>query len=156
MSIKQTSFIVGIILLIATLPLPYVYYQMLRIIVFIAALFLAYYLFKEDKKKLSINAILVALIFNPFALFTLGRETWIMLDIYGAVFFLTYWHKISKELSEWYMIGFVLLIAYLLYQGVVIVNSFSGLLFGDYLFYVPPPNNYLDVPDYDYYDSIRP
>lgn len=73
------------ILVIATLPLPYGYYQFLRVLVS----FTLTYDFILNRKNLQYNVILiyiiVIIIFNPVFPIYLNRELWVMIDFVVAI-----------------------------------------------------------------------
>ena len=80
--------IVAVLLLLAVLPLPYFYYQLLRIVVTLAAAANAY-IFFEDKQMARVLAFgIIALIWNPIFPFYMDKSVWMISDIIGAgVFF---------------------------------------------------------------------
>lgn len=82
----------AVLLIIALTQLPYSYYQFLRIVVCIAAGYLAYSEFKL-KDKLNIWAIVFALLvvlFNPIITIHLAREVWAFFDVITAVIFIVH------------------------------------------------------------------
>ena len=89
--------IVAALLLIALLPLPYFYYQLLRIVVTLAAAVNAYKIYKDNPVprneiglKVSLRVlpfILIAILWNPISPVYMDKSDWMMLDIFGAVVF---------------------------------------------------------------------
>lgn len=91
-------------LLLALMPLPYGYYTLLRIIVFVTAGWLAYVGFQQDSenKNIHIGMLLVAVIYNPLVPISLSREIWSVLNVFGALAFSAhgYVFKYKKEEAE--------------------------------------------------------
>lgn len=87
--IKENQFacIVIIMLLLAIVNfLPYAYYQILRWVVSVFAFYNAYVLYKSQKsKKWMIAMIGLGILFNPIAPIYLEKETWVILDLVSAV-----------------------------------------------------------------------
>lgn len=74
-------------LLIAILPLPYGYYMLLRWLVSLSAIFLAWVANELGKKYwLSLMAI-IALLFNPLIPIHLSKGTWTVIDLIVAILF---------------------------------------------------------------------
>lgn len=80
----------------------FLYHDILRWIVFVAALVYFYWFYMitkdhvEPYDRISESAIIVAVIFNPFLTFSLDLEIWIFLElVFGWIFFL-YTIKIKK------------------------------------------------------------
>lgn len=75
-------------LLIAVLPIwPYVFYQLLKLIVCGTAVFSAYLYNKEMNKKWMWTMIMIAFIFNPINVLYFGAFFWSLIDIIVAVCF---------------------------------------------------------------------
>jgi hypothetical protein len=68
-------------LLVATLDMPYGYYQLLRVGICIVSAFLAHRAFKEDTSNLGWVLAGTALAYNPVAPLALGRELWTIVNI---------------------------------------------------------------------------
>jgi hypothetical protein len=83
MSTKKLSLILIPLLLACLLPMPYGYYQLVRVVATAAFAFLAY---QERGNKLLWVFICVALLFQPFEKIALGRTVWNGVDIAVAVF----------------------------------------------------------------------
>lgn len=94
---KTIATIVGFLLLIAILPLPYGYYTLLRLVVCGSGLFLAYQLYEYKLHNWSVALALLALLFNPFIPVYLSREIWLPIDIIGAITFLVVGGKLEKK-----------------------------------------------------------
>lgn len=76
------------VLIIAVVPIwPYVFYQILKLVVFGAAAFSVYLYHKEKGKKWMIIMIVVAIIFNPINAFYFGHFFWSIIDLIVAFLF---------------------------------------------------------------------
>lgn len=89
----------AVVLLIALLPLPYGYYTLLRIIVCLAAGFIAFTAYDETG-GVGLQVLvftLIALLFNPIFPIHLTREIWLIINLLVAgafcVFGSTHRHK---------------------------------------------------------------
>ena len=76
------------LLLLCILPLPYGFYTIVRIVTTIISAYLAYEYYTQHKKGLAITFSIVAVLFQPFIKFTLGREIWLIVDILVGGFLL--------------------------------------------------------------------
>ena len=74
-------------LLFAIFPLPYGYYQLLRMIVAISCGISAYKAYEDKNQVLSIAFALVLILFNPIAPIYLDKGTWVFIDIIVGIFF---------------------------------------------------------------------
>ena len=79
--------IVAGLLLIALLPLPYFYYQLLRIVVTVVAAIYAYKFYEDNQMAKVITFGIIALIWNPIFPIYMDKSAWMILDIVGAVVF---------------------------------------------------------------------
>ena len=81
---------IGILLLLATMPLPYGYYTFLKIITCGFSALLSYRSFNSeggDKSFWSWLFLLVAILFNPIASIHMDKGVWIFIDVVlGCVF----------------------------------------------------------------------
>lgn len=75
----------AILLLLALGPWPYGYYQLLRVVVFAAGVYLG--IRTKGQGSIAVGCFLAAAIFNPFLPAHLPRELWSILNIAGAVLF---------------------------------------------------------------------
>lgn len=94
--IKTVAPIVGFLLLLAILPLPYSYYTFLRLTVFVSSLFLAYQLYEKKSHGLSLVLVGLALLFNPLIPVYLSREAWLPIDLVSAGLLFYVGHHASK------------------------------------------------------------
>ena len=75
------------LLLIALLPLPYFYYQLLRIVVTVVASIYAYKFYEDNQMPKVIIFGIIALIWNPIFPIYMDKSVWMILDIVGATVF---------------------------------------------------------------------
>jgi hypothetical protein len=82
---KNKKFILILIslLLACLLPMPYGYYQLVRVVASAAFAFLAY---QERENSLLWVFVGLALLFQPFEKIALGRTVWNIVDVAVAVF----------------------------------------------------------------------
>ena len=93
---KTIATIVGFLLLIAIIPLPYGYYTFLRLMVFGGGLFLAYQLYEQRLHSWSVVMAVLAVLFNPLIPFYLSREAWLPIDLVSAFLLFYVGHHVSK------------------------------------------------------------
>src|ERR1041385_2806219 len=80
--------VAAILLLIAVIPIwPYFVYQILKLVVFGSACFLAYTYHKEHKVNWMWGMIVVAIIFNPINALYFGHFLWSIADLVVAIIF---------------------------------------------------------------------
>ena len=79
--------IVAVLLLIALLPLPYAYFQLLRIVVTIVAAIYAYSFYEDNQMPNAITFGVIVLIWNPIFPIYMDKSAWMVLDIIGAGIF---------------------------------------------------------------------
>lgn len=88
-------------LIIASFPMPYNYYTLLRISLFIFSSYLLYQLFNSSQNDIKSKIIklvffTIAVIFNPFIKIYFSRETWVVIDILIGALFLFMYYKYRK------------------------------------------------------------
>jgi hypothetical protein len=84
--------IVAVMLLIATFPLPYDYYTLLRIIVFIVSVYCVQVTYQQKLEIWPWIFATVALLFNPLFPIYLQKTTWVFIDIFIAMtFIISFW-----------------------------------------------------------------
>ncbi|MFY0631181.1 MAG: hypothetical protein JXR05_12425 [Flavobacteriaceae bacterium] len=98
--IKAISIICVIILFVATLNLPIIYYMPLRTIVFIGAFLYMIYYYK--RLFVFMTFCLIAVLFNPiYPIYLYIKSYWIPIDIItGILFLLIAFYDVSKEKKE--------------------------------------------------------
>lgn len=87
-NIKWTGPILALVL--AILPFPYGYYELLRILIFVMCV---YFSWKEFPSNWSWGFIAFALVYNPIEAPVLGRGLWTLVNIGTAVFFYQHMQK---------------------------------------------------------------
>lgn len=75
--------------LIALAPLPYGYYQTLRVVVAFCGIWIAYHAWQERKVTLALALGAVIIVFNPIAPVHFDRSTWTVLNVVAALMFAT-------------------------------------------------------------------
>lgn len=89
--------VAGIALFIALGSLPYSYYQLLRFFICGVGAYGAYIAYQQNKTAWVWILGSIALLFNPFMKFYLGKETWKIFDLIAGVIFCIYFFKKNKE-----------------------------------------------------------
>lgn len=88
---KLPAILSSVLLFLAILDWPYGYYTLLRIIITAVSAYYAYYLYEnklnETLKFWFWGLIFIAILFNPIFPIYLDRETWGLIDIITALFF---------------------------------------------------------------------
>ena len=96
-TLKPLLIIASIMLLLAVPPVwPYAYYQILRIVVCIAAAYGAYTTFATGKNGWGWMLGAVAILFNPITPIHLDKETWVIPDLIGALIMFVAVFKIKQ------------------------------------------------------------
>lgn len=77
-----------IILIVATLGnLPYGFYTLLRLVVFVTFSFMAYQIYqKEEFSKITTINIVISLLYNPFVKVHFDKNIWIIINIATAIY----------------------------------------------------------------------
>lgn len=70
-------------MLLALAPWPYAYYQLLRVAVFAAGLYVSISIWQRDP-PVAIGILICALVFNPFLPVHLNRAIWSVLNVAAA------------------------------------------------------------------------
>lgn len=87
MSNKLFWYIPAVLLFLGVFPLPYDYYMLLRVIIFISAL----YLMSQNKNEWLYIFLGIAILFNPVLPIYLSKGVWIPIDIVvGILYFFNY------------------------------------------------------------------
>lgn len=79
------------LLLLCLAPMPYGYYQLVRIVAMIAFAIFAYQYYEKKMMTLAITFGGLALLFQPFFKVALGRTLWNWFDVIVAVGLLILW-----------------------------------------------------------------
>lgn len=83
---RPVIFTTAVLLLLALLPLPGGYYQLLRLLVCPVMIWSAVSAFRRDNPNIGVSAVVLALTFNPILPVYLDRALWSMIDIGAALF----------------------------------------------------------------------
>ena len=81
---KYFIIILAVLLLLCLLPLPYGYYNLMRIIAIICFGIMAFKYFKERKVELGIIFTGLIILFQPLIKIQLGRTLWNIVDVIVA------------------------------------------------------------------------
>ena len=81
--------ILGCLLLIAVLPLPNIYYELLKVAVFFGIVIYIYFSIRK-KEKIVLPALgLIAVVFNPIFPLELSQMSWMIIDGFSGMFLIT-------------------------------------------------------------------
>ena len=81
------------LLLLCLAPMPYGYYQFIRLASMIAFAVMAYQYYEQKREGLMIAFAALAILFQPFTKIALGRTIWNMVDVVVAVGLIVLWWK---------------------------------------------------------------
>lgn len=79
-----SKLLLAILLLLCLAPMPYGYYQLVRIVAMIAFAIMAYQYYEKENVPLAITFGGLALLFQPFIKVALGRTLWNIVDVIAA------------------------------------------------------------------------
>ncbi len=82
---KKVYLILAALLLLCLAPMPYGYFQIIRIISMLVFGVMAYRYYQAKKEKLAWVFGILALLFQPFAKIALGRLMWNVVDVIVAI-----------------------------------------------------------------------
>jgi hypothetical protein len=85
-NLKTYIFIVCALLLIAVAPMPYGYYQFMRIAITLVSSMTAFELYNKNKSLLLVVFVSVIIIYNPIIPIHLNKVIWIPINLLTAVF----------------------------------------------------------------------
>jgi Ca2+/Na+ antiporter len=89
-----------LLLLIALLPLPYAYYQLMRWVICGCAAYIAYQYHQEKKgwdNKAVIVFAAVAVLYNPINTVHLFKEAWMVINVLTVAVFVYGWRKLGNK-----------------------------------------------------------
>lgn len=88
---KNIATWVSISMLILAVPAiwPYVYFQLLRLVVTASAAYIAWLFYNSEKNGWMWIMIAIAVLYNPVIPFYLSKDIWIVFDIVAAIIFLS-------------------------------------------------------------------
>ena len=95
----------AVMMLICLLPMPYGYYNLVRILAMVGFAILCYASYKEGRMYLAITFGVLAIVFQPFAKVALGREVWRIVDVAVAILLIVSiwrmsWPEAKAKVSE--------------------------------------------------------
>ena len=91
---KLICVLCAVVLLLAFLPMPSLYYKALRVVVSVGAIAVLTQEFQRDVSLLGITFIAVLLVFNPIMpIYLYKKILWMPLDFATALLFLVYAYK---------------------------------------------------------------
>jgi len=95
------AIVTAVMSFVAILDLPYGYYQVLRFVVCIAAIYYLYKSYKHDS-HLPVRwlAVGIAILFNPIAPIHLDRSIWVFLNVATGIYFATIYRTIKRHASN--------------------------------------------------------
>ena len=79
------KFFLAVLLLLCLAPMPYGYYQLVRVVAMIAFAIMAYQYYEKENVPLAFTFAGLALLFQPFVKVALGRTLWNIVDVIVAV-----------------------------------------------------------------------
>lgn len=82
---KKIYLVLAILLLVALAPMPYGYFQIVRLISTVVFGMMAYGYYKVKKETMAYVCGGVALLFQPFYKIVLGRVVWNVIDVVVAI-----------------------------------------------------------------------
>ncbi len=92
-----TRVVAGVMLLFALGSWEYSYYQILRVVVCGASVFLAWHLFDTKQTGWAWVFVVTGILFNPLAPIHLAKETWQIIDFVTAILFLSSFAAETKK-----------------------------------------------------------
>lgn len=94
---NHPELLLAALLLLCLAPMPYGYYQFVRIVAMIAFAILAYFYYEKKAIPLAITFGGLALLFQPFLKVALGRTMWNVVDVVVAIGLVVLWMNEKKE-----------------------------------------------------------
>lgn len=88
---KHLQLILAILLLLCLAPMPYGYYQFVRLASTVAFAVMAYLYYEKKREALVITFVALAILFQPFMKIALGRTVWNVVDVAVAVGLVVLW-----------------------------------------------------------------
>ena len=88
---NHLKLLLAALLLLCLAPMPYGYYQFVRIVAMIAFAILAYLYYEKKAIPLAITFGGLALLFQPFLKVALGRTMWNVVDVVVAIGLVVLW-----------------------------------------------------------------
>lgn len=97
---RVVALVASVMLIAGVGARSYVFYQLLRWVVSLAACWRAYIASKHKSRYWVLGFLIVAIIFNPIAPIRFGKDVWMIVDVSVAIFFTIsiFAPHISKEI----------------------------------------------------------
>ena len=96
---RLTILIMTALLLLCLAPMPYGYYLLVRYVATVMFVGLAYKYSKRGFTVLVVTFVALAVLFQPFFKFALGRTMWNVVDVMVAVLLIALWVRDSQSES---------------------------------------------------------
>ena len=94
---RPLKIIIAVALLLCLLPLPFGYYELVRLGGMVCFVVLAYQSYLQKREGWTVAYAALAVLFQPFFKIALGRDVWNMVDVAVAGLLLwTVWKEKSK------------------------------------------------------------
>lgn len=97
MNIGNILFTSGFLLIFALFPLPYFYYQILRVVVSSVAIFTSIKFHQSKLFAWSFIFLSIALVFNPFFPLNMVKSSWVVIDLISAILFFMAAHSVREK-----------------------------------------------------------
>ena len=95
-AMNNIKLILAALLLLCLAPMPYGYYQFIRLASMIVFAAMAYQYYEKGKMPLAITFGGLALLFQPFIKIALGRTLWNVVDVVVAIGLVALWLREHK------------------------------------------------------------
>ena len=97
---KHFKLLLAALLLLCLAPMPYGYYQFIRLASTIAFAVMAYQYYEKKQEALVITFIALAILFQPFYKIVLGRTMWNVVDVVVAVGLVILWYREQQAIKK--------------------------------------------------------
>ena len=94
---KYIKLILAAIFILCLADMPYGFYMLIRFLSMVVFTLYAIKYYQYNKQSLSIVFIALALLFQPFAMITLGRTLWNIVDVVVSLFLCVLWLEENKK-----------------------------------------------------------
>ena len=99
-TIINIGLVLAVMLLLCLFPMSYGYYELVRFVAMIVFALFAFNFYKQKQVVLFVVAVLLAILFQPFAKVALGRTFWNIIDVAIAISLIAYWFVNKKVLGN--------------------------------------------------------
>jgi hypothetical protein len=94
---KFYQLILAALLLLCLAPMPYGYYQSVRLVSMVVFTVMAYQYYVKKQVEWAVVFGALALLFQPFVKIALGRTMWNIVDVVVAIVLIVLWYKDRDE-----------------------------------------------------------